>query len=232
MGNSFPFLEILIYAMIAGFLIMKLRSVLGRRTGHEKQRPDPFTAAPEAESENDNVIQLPERAGDAVDEEAVLADADLEGADPLQAALMRIKLADQDFDETTFAGGAKGAFEMIVQAYATGDVDTLKALVSGPLYGGFVQAIEEREQANETQETTIVTIRSAEVTDAELDGHEARVTVEFISEQVKVTRDADGKVVDGDPDKIDVLTDIWTFERDVRSPDPNWELVAARVPEE
>ncbi|MDF1791979.1 MAG: Tim44/TimA family putative adaptor protein [Thalassobaculaceae bacterium] len=213
------------YAMIAGFLILKLRGVLGRRTGEEKQRPDPFSA-PEAanESEQDNVISLPDRA--TVDA------ADIDDLDPLSATLMRIKLADPDFDDKEFAGGARGAFEMIVQAFAAGDVDTLKSLISGPLYGGFVQAIEEREQANESQETTIVTFRSADITEAELDGHEARVTVEFVTEQVKVTRDADGKVVDGDPDKIEVLTDIWTFERDVRSSDPNWELVAARVPEE
>jgi predicted lipid-binding transport protein (Tim44 family) len=226
MGSSFPLFEIILYAMIAGFLILKLRGVLGRRTGHEKQRPDPFSAPEEAtaESEQDNVIQLPDRA--------VIDDEEIDERDPLTAALMRIKLADPDFDEKEFAVGARGAFEMIVQAYASGDVDTLKSLVSGPLYGGFVQAIEEREQANETQETTIVTVRSSEITDAELDGQEARVTVEFVTEQVKVTRDADGKVVDGDPDKIEVLTDIWTFERDVRSSDPNWELVAARVPEE
>lgn len=225
MGSSFPLFEIILYAMIAGFLILKLRGVLGRRTGEEKQRPDPFSA-PEAanESEQDNVISLPDRA--TVDA------ADIDDLDPLSATLMRIKLADPDFDDKEFAGGARGAFEMIVQAFAAGDVDTLKSLISGPLYGGFVQAIEEREQANESQETTIVTFRSADITEAELDGHEARVTVEFVTEQVKVTRDADGKVVDGDPDKIEVLTDIWTFERDVRSSDPNWELVAARVPEE
>ena len=226
MGTGFPLFEIILYAMIAGFLILKLRSVLGRRTGHEKQRPDPFSA-PEAanESAQDNVISLPDR-GPAPDP------AELDERDPLTATLMRIKLADQDFDDKEFVVGARGAFDMIVQAYAAGDVDTLKTLISGPLYGGFVQAIEEREQANETQETTIVTFRSTEITGAELDGHEARVTVEFVTEQVKVTRDAEGKVVDGDPDKIEVLTDIWTFERDVRSSDPNWELVAARVPEE
>lgn len=226
MGSSFPLFEIILYAMIAGFLILKLRSVLGRRTGNEKQRPDPFSAPQEAanESEQDNVIQLPDRAS--------IDPSEIDERDPLSAGLMRIKLADSSFDEKEFAGGARGAFEMIVQAYAAGDVDTLKSLVSGPLYGGFVQAIEERENANETQETTIVTIRTAEITEAELDGNEARVTVEFVTEQVKVTRDADGKVVDGDPDKIEVLTDIWTFERDVRSSDPNWELVAARVPEE
>jgi predicted lipid-binding transport protein (Tim44 family) len=210
--------------MIAGFLILKLRSVLGRRTGNEKQRPDPFSPPPANESEQDNIISLPDRAA----KEPV----EIDERDPLTASLMRIKLADDGFDDKEFVGGARGAFEMIVQAYAAGDVDTLKSLISGPLYGGFVQAIEEREQANETQETTIVTFRSTEITGAELDGHEARVTVEFVTEQVKVTRDAAGTVVDGDPDKIEVLTDIWTFERDVRSSDPNWELVAARVPEE
>ena len=112
------------------------------------------------------------------------------------------------------------------------EVTQRHATLAVALHRHFVQSIEEREQANETQETTIVTIRSAEIVDAELDGNEARVTLEFVTEQVKVTRDADGNVVDGDPDKIDVLTDIWTFERDMRSPDPNWELVAARVPEE
>lgn len=224
MGSSFPLFEIILYAMIAGFLILKLRSVLGRRTGNEKQRPDPFSPPPANESEQDNIIPLPDRTA----KEPV----EIDERDPLTASLMRIKLADDGFDDKEFVGGARGAFEMIVQAYAAGDVDTLKTLISGPLYGGFVQAIEEREQANETQETTIVTFRSTEITSAELDGHEARVTVEFVTEQVKVTRDAAGTVVDGDPDKIEVLTDIWTFERDVRSSDPNWELVAARVPEE
>lgn len=220
--------QIILWAMIAGFVILRLRSVLGRRTGHEKENPDPFGVSREAanESEQDNVIQLPDRAPGSDDE------PDLDERDPLSAGLMRIKLADDGFDEKDFLGGAKGAFEMIVQAYAEGDVDTLKSLVAGPLYGGFVQAIEEREQANETQATTIVTIRSADFTAAELDGTDARVTIEFVSEQVKATRDADGKVIDGDPDRIEVLTDIWTFERDTRSPDPNWELVAARVPEE
>lgn len=225
MGTSFPLFEIILYAMIAGFLILKLRGVLGRRTGNEKQRPDPFSAPePANESEQDNIIPLPDRAAKEPD--------DIDERDPLTASLMRIKLADDGFDDKEFAGGARGAFEMIVQAYAAGDVDTLKSLISGPLYGGFVQAIEEREQANETQETTIVSFRSVEIIDAELDGHEARVTVEFVTEQVKVTRDEAGAVVDGDPDKIEVLTDIWTFERDVRASDPNWELVAARVPEE
>jgi predicted lipid-binding transport protein (Tim44 family) len=225
MGSSFPLFEIILYAMIAGFLILKLRSVLGRRTGNEKPRPDPFSAPqPANESDQDNVIALPDRPA--------ISAVDIDERDPLTATLMRIKLADADFDEKDFVVGARGAFEMIVQSYAAGDVDTLKSLISGPLYGGFVQAIEEREQANETQETTIVAFRSVEITGAELDGNEARVTVQFVTEQVKVTRDAGGQVVDGDPDKIEVLTDIWTFERDVRSSDPNWELVAARVPEE
>lgn len=228
MSDGFPFFDIILFAMIAGFVILRLRSVLGRRTGHERQRHDPISDGSE---DNDNVVSLPDRSNETLDDDDQETPEDLP-EDSLAAGLMRIKIADPSFDEREFAGGAKGAFEMIVQAFAKGDEDTIRGLVSGPLYGGFVQAIEAREQAGETQETTIVSIRSADIVDAELDGTEAKVTVEFITEQVKVTRAADGSVVDGDPDKIELLTDIWTFARDVRSADPNWELIAARVPEE
>ncbi|NQW11911.1 MAG: Tim44 domain-containing protein [Alphaproteobacteria bacterium] len=230
MSDGFPFFDIILFAMIAGFVILRLRSVLGRRTGHERRPPDPLTDGTET---NDNVVSLPDRSNEPLDQQAEDQDAlDDLPEDSLDAGLMRIKIADPSFDDREFSGGAKGAFEMIVQAFARGDEDTIRGLVSGPLYGGFVQAIEAREQAGETQETTIVNIRSADITEAELDGTEAKVTVEFVTEQVKVTRAKDGSVADGDPDKIELLTDIWTFARDVRTSDPNWELIAARVPEE
>ena len=121
---------------------------------------------------------------------------------------------------------------MIVEAFAKGDVDTLKSLLSKELFAGFASAIESREAAGEVQETTIVTIRSADVVEASLEQNVAKVTVEFVTEQVKVTRDTAGAVVEGDPDRIDILTDIWTFARDIRDKDPNWELVVTRVPED
>ena len=226
MGNGVPFLDIILLAMVAGFVIFKLRSVLGRRTGHERRRPDPF-AEPVKSNDNGNVVRLPERAADAGEPIEVPS-----SVGSMAAGIMRIKLADDRFDEREFLHGAKMAFGMIVESFAKGDVDALRPLLSRELYGGFAAAIETREKAGEVQETTIVTIRSADIVEASLEDSIAKVTVEFVTEQVKVTRNAAGEVVDGDPDRIDILTDIWTFARDTGSPDPNWELVATRVPED
>lgn len=227
MGNGVPFLDIILLALFAGFVIFKLRSVLGRRTGHEQRRPDPF-AEPAKSNDNGNVVRLPDRASDTVE----AAEDQAAPSSSMAAGVMRIKLADERFDEREFLHGAKLAFGMIVEAFAKGDVDALRPLLSRELFGSFASAIEAREQAGEVQETTIVTIRSADIVEASLEDHVAKVTVEFVTEQVKVTRNAEGEVVDGDADRIDILTDIWTFARDIRAPDPNWELVATRVPED
>ncbi|MEQ9334085.1 Tim44/TimA family putative adaptor protein [Thalassobaculum sp.] len=225
MGIGVPFLDIILLALFAGFVIFKLRSVLGRRTGHERQRPDPFAEPPKS-NDNGNIVRLPDRSAEADEAEGA------EEPGSMAAGIMRIKLADERFDEREFLHGAKMAFAMIVEAFAKGDVDALKPLLSRELFGGFAAAIEGREKAGETQETTIVTVRSADIVEATLEDHQAKVTVEFVSEQVKVTRNADGEVTEGDPDRIDILTDIWTFARDIRSRDPNWALVATRVPED
>lgn len=227
MGNGVPFLDIILLALFAGFVIFKLRSVLGRRTGHERRRPDPFAEPPNT-NDNGKVVRLPDRSAEGVEAD----DAEAAESDSMAAGVMRIKLADEQFDERDFLHGAKMAFGMIVEAFAKGDTDALRPLLSPELYGGFAAAIEAREKAGEVQETTIVTIRSADIVEAALEDHQAKVTVEFVTEQVKVTRGADGEVLDGDPDRIDILTDIWTFARDVRARDPNWALVATRVPED
>lgn len=231
------FFEILLYAALAGFVLFRLRSVLGKRTGHERPH-DPFAdssasndsqSGAEEEEDKDNVIRLPgQKSADQPSErDDIVVDAD-----SLPAGITRIKLADDEFDEAEFLRGARGAFEMIVQAFAAGDREALKPLLSPDLHRSFVTAIYEREKERETQETTIVTFRSSDIVEASLNDSVARVTVEFVTDQVKVTRDIDGKVVDGDPDRIETFTDLWTFERDVSSADPNWELVATRVPEE
>ncbi|EDP62129.1 hypothetical protein BAL199_11141 [alpha proteobacterium BAL199] len=221
-----PYLDIILLAMLAGFVIFKLRSVLGRRTGHERRPTDPFAESPET-NDNGNIVRLPDRSAESVDG----SDDDVPGSS-MAAGIMQIKLADDGFDERQFLQGAKSAFAMIVEAFAKGDVDGLRPLLSRELYGGFASAIEACEKAGEIQETTIVTIRSADVVEASLENSVAKVTVEFVTEQVKVTRSSDGEVIDGDPDRIDILTDIWTFARDIGNRDPNWELVATRVPED
>jgi predicted lipid-binding transport protein (Tim44 family) len=225
MGDAL--LQILIFAMVAVILVLRLRSVLGKRTGHERQRHDPRLTprSPEAveNAAQDNVVPLPDRQAEAQRRLAQPGSA-------LAAGITQITVHDPTFDAGAFVDGAKVAFEMIVGAFAAGDRDALRPLLSREVYGNFVSAIDARERAQEQLETTIVGINSAELIEAEMQGREAVVTVKFVSDQINVTRDPDGRVTDGDPERIVEITDIWTFQRDTRAGDPNWELVATRVP--
>lgn len=212
----------LIFAAVAAFVLFKLRSVLGRRTGHEQQRPDVFAEAERsadaaAEGASDNVVQMPDRRRG----EVVEIDPDT----PVGRGVRAIQAADPGFDPTDFLEGAKAAFEMIVGAFARGERDTLKPLLAPNVYTNFEQAIADREQAGESLETTFIGFKSAKITDAEMQGSNARVTVTFVSEQSNAVRDKDGDVVDGDPAAIEKITDVWTFTRDTKSGDPNWQLV-------
>ncbi len=226
MGDGFQLLDILFFAMIAVFLVMRLRNVLGRRTGHERRRDQN-----DGESGGDKVVTLPdrsrpERAGDAAADEP----APEPTADPLQAGLARIRAAGGDFDPDQFLVGARAAFDLIVNAFAASDTATLRPLLSDEVFENFNSATKARAKAKHTLETTVVGLRSAEIIEAELQGRIALVTVKIVSEQVNVTRDADGAVVEGDPTAVAVVTDIWTFARNTRARDPNWTLVATRSP--
>ena len=237
MGN---FVDIVIFAAIAAFLVFRLRGVLGKRTGHD-QRPGfgPFQQDNQADSSRDKVIPLPDRNGANRDEnaraddtlhldEAGLDEAGLASDSPLASGLTQIKLADRGFETSGFVGGSKVAFEMIIGAFARGDTKTLRPLLSNDVYDDFAGAIKSREDASETLDTTLVGFKEAEIIEAELQGKTAFVTVKFVSDQVNVTRDGGGKVVDGDDNLVATITDIWTFARNTRSRDPNWTLVATR----
>lgn len=224
MGGDFQFFDIIILAMIAGFLVLRLRRVLGRRDGHEGKFPDPFREAPENDKDTfdeDNVVQLPDRNKDDVDP----AMADIDPSDPIATGLTQIRIADPSFDPNMFAEGAKGAFEMVLNAFAQGDRKTLKGLLSPEVYSNFQEAMSDRERAGEVLEDTLVGIRAAKVIEAAMDGNNAVVTVKFQSEQISALRDAEGNVIDGNPNEVIDVTDFWTFSRDVRSSDPNWTLV-------
>lgn len=223
MGGGLGFLDIILFAMLAAFLIYRLGSVLGKRTGHEQHRPEMFGRggrSRDSGQSDDNVISLPDRAGEKVEPEKPQT--------PLEAALTRIKIADRRFDEKSFLEGARAAFEMVVNSFAAGDTETLRNLLSDEVYENFAAVIREREANKQTHETTVVGIDQAEIIEAELDGRRAIVTVKYVSEQVNATRAADGSVVAGDPSAVVRVTDIWTFARDVSSSDPNWTLVATR----
>ncbi len=226
MSNGFQFIDIIFFAMIAAFLVLRLRSVLGRRDGHEQNIRDRFRKQP-GESAEEKVIPLRERSeprhDDALAKEAPAAAND---ADPLTRGLAEIKRVDPGFDAREFATGARVAFEMILEAYAKGDAQTLKPLLNPEVFANFSQAIRDREQAGETLEDTLVGIKSADIVEVYLDGSTAHVTVKFVSEQINVTRDENGDVVDGNPNAVIDVTDFWTFARDTKSRDPNWMLVA------
>lgn len=243
MGGDFQFIDIIIFGMIAVFLIMRLRSVLGRRTGNEKQR-DIFARRSKEEA-RDKVIPLPDRTRPREDAPVSESPAERQGerqgerhgeaqpevaATPVQQGIARIRSADADFDPRGFLEGARAAFEMIVGAFAAGDTTTLRPLLSDEVFENFKNAIDARSKAGHTLETTLVGITSTDMLEADLQGRTAMVTVKFVSEQVNVTRDAQGNVVEGDPATVATVTDIWTFARNTRARDPNWALVATGSP--
>ncbi len=228
MSEGFAYIDILFFAMVAAFIALRLRSVLGRRTGHERRRTGPL-GRPEG-AKNDNVVAMPGRA-DAKAEEgdaAVIADPS-DGS--VKGGLTQIRVADPQFDPDYFLAGARQAFEMIVEAFAAGDKDALRPLLAPDVFDGFARAIDERRSAGYNLDTQLIGIRSAEVVEAGMSGTRARIAVRFVSEQINITRDADGRVVEGAPGKPEDVIDIWTFERDTRSADPNWELVETRTPD-
>jgi len=226
MPEGFAYIDILFFAMVAAFIALRLRSVLGRRTGNERRRGAGFANA-RPDGAADNVVALPDRSGAAAESEAGIAEV----ADgKLKAGLTQIRLADPRFDLREFLRGARSAFEMIVDAYSGGDKETLRPLLADAVFDGFAGAIDQRNAAGQTLDTQLISIRGADVVEAGLRGSNARVGVRFTSEQVNVVRDRDGNVVDGDPATAEEVIDIWTFERDTRSTDPNWVLIETSTP--
>ncbi|HJN25442.1 MAG TPA: Tim44/TimA family putative adaptor protein [Rhodospirillales bacterium] len=231
MGNGFQFFDIILFAMIAIFLIRRLRGVLGRRDGHEGGFSDIFSRLSEKDkqekeedAENDNVIHL-DHQDDAGSDEVSQPE---EEVTPLLQGLRTIAAGDRDFDPDEFISGARIAFEYILGAYAGGDAKSLKPLLNADVFANFSMSIREREEAGQTMEETLVGIRKAEIVEAELVESIAQITVKFVSDQVHALSDSDGNVVEGDPNKIVDVTDFWTFSRDTRSRDPNWSLAATR----
>ena len=221
MGGGFGFLEIILFACIAAFLVYRLGNVLGKRTGHERSPGDIFGRR--SNSDNDNVVALPECSRQESDNE----DA---GPTSVAAGVTQIKVADPSFDEEQFIEGAKTAFELVIKAFAAGDGKTLRTLLSDEVYENFAKEIRAREIANHTHETDLVSISSADIIEIHMEGSGAFITTRFISEQVNATRDSSGDMVEGESEVVAEVTDLWTFARDMRSSDPNWTLVATRSP--
>ena len=224
----------IIFLALAVFIFLRLRSVLGQRTGSERQRPVARDLLPSRN--NDNVVPMP----GAIIDQAPLAPADPEPpsdrwngiAEPgssLALGLNAVAKEDSSFDPRHFISGAKSAYEMIVLAFAQGDRRTLKDLLSSEVYEGFEGAIREREKREEKVERKFVGIDKAELVGADVRGRTSHLTMRFVSQMISVTRDKAGAVIDGSPDKVTDVTDVWTFARDISSRDPNWKLVGTEA---
>ena len=225
MDDGFQFIDIIFFAMIAAFLVLRLRGVLGRRDGHEGKFQNLFKNRA-SEKQDNNIIAMPDRTDP---DEGALKESALdagESDDPMVRGLMEIQQANPDFDAEEFISGSKIAFELILGAYASGDIGTLKPLLSAEVFADFSQAIRDREQAGETLEDTLVGIKSADLVEAYLDGRTVNITTKFISDQINATRDENGDVVDGNPNSVIEVTDFWTFAKDTKSRNPNWTLIA------
>ncbi|MEM7780829.1 MAG: Tim44/TimA family putative adaptor protein [Pseudomonadota bacterium] len=211
-------LEIVILAMIAAFLGLRLYSVLGRRAEHEEETlPNRFDAG-------DGVapgIAETRQAAPAAPQRAI----ELEGVMPaVERGIRDIANSDRNFEISQFMGGAKGAYEMVLEAFWSGDRETLRDLCDDDVFDGFDAAISAREEAGHTLENKLIRIEETRIHSASLDGRFARIAILFVADIAAVTRDRDGNVVAGSLDDAIESRDIWTFSRNVSSRDPNWVL--------
>jgi predicted lipid-binding transport protein (Tim44 family) len=222
----------IIFLALAVFIFLRLRNVLGQRTGSERP-PYDRAARNVVQGTQDNVVPMP---GAVIDQAPLAPTADVvpptdrwkgfaEPGTALAQGLDAIATQDSSFDARHFLSGARSAYEMIVLAFANGDRRALKDLLSSEVYDSFDSVIRDREKREQKTETRFVSIDKAELVNAETRDRSAQLTVRFVSQMVSVTRDKAGTIVDGNPDKVTDITDVWTFARDITSRDPNWKLV-------
>ncbi len=207
-------IDIFLFAAIAIFFFMRYKSVLG-------QRPDDSVI----NQQKDNIITL---ARDVTPKGDAKSDPAMQGKLSLSNSLDLLRQTDPSFDEKTFLQNAKAAFTFIIGAYASGDTDTLKPLLAPAVFKTYAGAITARNSQGETLEFVIERIKDAAISKVNLKNSLATVTVEFLSEQQQIVRAADGTVISGDPDLLEDVRDIWTFQRDVQKSDPTWLLIATQ----
>lgn len=239
MGNNY---DIILIGLVAVFLILRLRSVLGKRTGNERPPArDPFAPPPPrvgdqpaagqsgtSPSGNDNVVALPSPNNTAARPSLASTGPGGIRATVLPTAISgvnAIRGADPSFDPLSFTAGARAAFTTIVEAFAKGDTGTLRPLLDGPTFASFDAAIRGRMERKEKAETTLIGFEASDVSAAALDGTFASVTVRFVSEQINVLRNVESQIIDGNPNEVQKVVDLWTFRRDTKSSDPNWLLI-------
>jgi len=225
-------IEIIVLAAVAGFLFLRLRDALGRKTGHEN--PDEWFGGSSprdgaATDPADKVVQFPGRDMESQpipdDHSDVSSVADLES--PLGKTLIAAKGIEPDFNAVRFVEGSRAAYEMILMAYETGDKDTLRPLLAPDVMDSFESAIDERKEKGLSVDARFIGLRSSKIMDARLDeaSDTIQIDVRFDAEMIVAVRDANGEIVEGDPEMVRRMNDLWTFERTLGTDDPSWILV-------
>jgi predicted lipid-binding transport protein (Tim44 family) len=224
--DTFQFADIMILALIAGFVALRLRNTLGKDVGH---RPDSAQIRRQMAEEIEERVTSLQAVKDKLKEEATgkkpkpKAEDDL--SDKLKKEIKEIQKHDPEFEFGEFLEGAKGAFEWVLKAYNDGDKSTLKNLLSDEIYQEFESAMIERESGSTKLDTTLVSIDKAEVQEIEVNRKTAQIIVKFLSDQIQVQKDESGKVVSGNASEITRVEDEWVFERPLTSRDPNWTVI-------
>ena len=218
-SGGFP-IDLVLFGMIAAFLVLRLRSILGKRQGFERQTP-PVQPGPTRPAVGPTIEARAEPVPPAAAQTAVDPNS------PTGQALAQMRTVDSSFDPARFISGADQAFRMIVAAFAAGDRVALRSLLADETYKAFEQAISAREKSGETQVSEIKSVQNVSIESAELKGRVGLATARIVSDQISYTQDKDGRTLTGS-DAVTEITDLWTFERDLSQQDPTWRLVAAR----
>ena len=195
MNYSFEYIDIILLAMIAGFIFLRLRGILGKRTGFSEKLSTDFKQEIQKETTNKN-------------------------------------LKNQTFDDSAkqeFLNGAKAAYEMIVTSFAKGDKNVLKPLLNKEIYKNFSDEIDNRKKENIKSELTFVGVKSAKIKNFEKKDNIYTFTVDFVSEIITCKKDKNNKVIEGNPDIIKIVNDIWKFSKNMWSNNPNWYLVETKA---
>ncbi len=217
-GITNVIVEIIILAMIAAFLGLRLYSVLGRRAEHEEEsvpnRFEPSGKQPSAAPPSAAAVPV-----------AANPQPEITGVLPaVERGIREIAAADSRFDLTSFLEGGRAAYTMVLEAFWQGDRETLRDLCDDDVYEGFAAAIDEREAAGHTLENKLIRIEETKIHSAQLDGRMARIALLFVADIAAVTRDKDGNMIAGSLDDAIESRDIWVFSRNVSDKDPNWVL--------
>ncbi|GJL86277.1 MAG: hypothetical protein DHS20C02_20520 [Micavibrio sp.] len=225
--------DLIVYALVAAGLVFWLRSILGTRHGDERERPNPYVQTEQAADPTTDSPYLADEKPITPEERIMELAENKTGSlsvenKTAENGLLDISKVDKKFDISHFLTGAPDAFAYIVEAFAQGDKETLKNLLTEGVYKAFEGAIDEREKRGETAITEIHAIKKAEVIEARQEGKTAFITLRFTADETSVVKDSDGEILEGHPDKVTQMRDVWTFGREVNSKDPRWLVYETR----